>query len=135
LLAMNKQIENMSAFINTTLSDTRDQEQSSDIIETLLRTKITERTGITTLTNKWSVQTEIHRKFRKPTSQWWHNEDAIYAPWSIMVFETQEQWTETKNYKLQRYTAQELSEVLKTDGSNGSSYLIREAYQKEHLVK
>lgn len=134
LLATNKNIENIATFINTTLSEDRTTIHTREDKESLLRERIQQRVEISNLVLVGSLQTEIHRNFRKPIPEW-QNEDAIYQAWSILIFETKEIWHETDSRIPKRYTAKELSEILKTDGSNGSSYLIREAYQQEHLLK
>jgi hypothetical protein len=50
-----------------------------------------------------------------------------------MIFETSELWSEQidSGHTPIWMTADQLSPTLKSDGSNGSSYLIRDAYQKK----
>ncbi len=123
---------NMTSFLNTTLSKDIDEVFSLETLQRKPIDLVSKRTGYNDLRYLKTLSWSIERSFHKPDKN--HNETWIYKD-SILVFElisdNKKEIDPSEHRESQRHTRQELDELLQADGSNGSSYLIKRLFDSQ----
>lgn len=120
---------NITSFPNTTLSENKDEMMTEQSLTERAKELIITRTWYIDMEYRSVLPTTISRTFHKPDKN--YNEKWIYKR-TILIFDLlslNNIWTDSSQvHSSERYSHEELSTILRHDGTKGSSALMYQAY-------